>query len=154
MTIRTAAASDAEALSELVGSLAHFYLQEPVDPEGSQRPLPEWFANTITVTAFEVRISDPDYLNLVNEQAGKIVGYISVKQRSHLYHLFVAEYAHGQGIARLLWNSVLGRQPLVSQYSLRSSLFAVPVYQKLGFQINGEAGMKDGIGFQPMVFGR
>lgn len=154
MSIRAAKPQDALSLTQLVTSLAHFYLEETAQSPSAE--LPEWFAATIERNAFEARIKSTEYLNLVYEQAGEVKGYIAIKLgeqpfAAHLYHLFVHESIHDQGIARQLWRQAQAHLPEVSRYSLRSSLFAVPVYEKLGFQISGAAGDKDGIGFQPMA---
>ncbi|MFY0665521.1 MAG: GNAT family N-acetyltransferase [Natronospirillum sp.] len=37
-----------------------------------------------------------------------------------------------------------------SIFTVRSSLFAVPVYERFGFVASGPVGTKDGISFQPM----
>lgn len=147
MSIRVAIEQDANALSELVGSLSHFY------QEDTSKLLPEWFVDTIQVASFEARISSPEYLNLVYEEAGVIKGYISIKNASHLYHLFVCEELHGKGIATKLWQKARSVHPESRYYALRSSLYAVPVYLKFGFHKSGSVGFKDGIGFQPMEFG-
>ena len=84
-----------------------------------------------------------------DEKERGIIGYISLKGDSHLYHLFVSAEYQGQGIASKLWRYVLS-QNTSQTYSLRSSLFAIPVYQKFGFKISGDVQSKDGIQFQAM----
>ena len=72
-----------------------------------------------------------------------------MKRSSHLFHLFVSEKYQGKGLARELWG--FASNVCVSNiYTLRSSLYAVPVYRKFGFIESGVAGEIDGIGFQPM----
>ncbi|WP_430461024.1 GNAT family N-acetyltransferase [Thalassolituus sp. LLYu03] len=146
MQLRPAVLSDVPALSELVRSLAHFYLTD------STQTLPFWFADTLTPDAFSARLQSADYRTLVAAgQNGDLLGYITLKQPAHLYHLFVREDQHGRGIARALWQQLQQQTPAVTPFTLRSSLFAVSVYQALGFVCDGDAGHKDGIGFQPMV---
>ncbi len=144
MNIRVAEARDALQLSELVGSLAHFYLED------RSKPLPQWFSDSISPSSFLTRIPSRDFHNLVYEDDGVIVGYISVKGGTHLYHLFVRESSQGRGISSLLWRQA--RAAILPQkcVTLRSSLNAVPVYAKWGFLKEGEAGHKDGIWFQSM----
>ncbi len=144
MTIRLAQRTDGLAITELVVSLSHRYLND------SRAALPLWFSNTLDLAAYHERFSSADYWTVVFEQNGNIDGYLSVKSGSHLYHLFVAEAVQGQGIARRLWQyarSHLG----ASAYTVRSSLNAVPVYQAFGFVKSGPVGTRDGISFQPMV---
>lgn len=146
MDIREAREDDVHQLANLVGSLAHFYL------EGGKRSLPPWFMETIQPAAFITRIASKDYLNLVHQTGNLIDGYICIKNGSHLFHLFVPERAQGKGIARKLWSRAKAANPSVHHYSLRSSMYAVPVYLKLGFHKIGEPGYKSGIWFQPMEF--
>lgn len=143
MSIRAASHVDIEQMVRLVKSLAFYYLDNP------NAELPLWLKESLTKEAFEIRVSSSDYLNFVYEEEGSVIGYISVKQPGHLYHLFVAEEFQGRGISRLLWNYVL-RNSECKTFSLRSSLYAIPVYKKFGFSESGPVGTKDGVSFQPM----
>lgn len=143
MNIRPAVESDVPQVARLVKTLAHYYLDDP------GRELPQWLDETLTYKAFSLRISGPDYLNFVYEESGSIVGYISVKGVGHLYHLFVAEGFQGNGISRLLWEHAREHCHCRS-FTLRSSLYAVPVYKRFGFVESGPVGIKDGVSFQPM----
>ena len=147
MSIRVAVKQDATALADLVGSLTCFY------QEDRSKPLPKWFMDTIQPASFELRIASPEYLNLVYEEANAVKGYISIKNTSHLYHLFVCEELHGKGIAKQLWQRAKSAYPESRYFTVRSSLYAVPVYLKFGFHKTGSVGVKDGIGFQPMELG-
>lgn len=143
MSIRAANQNDVPQICSLVISLSHFYLKS------EEGVLPCWFSETLTESAFLDRISNAEYQNLVYEVQGKVVGYLALKGNSHLYHLFVSESHQGKGISRSLWQHVLN-ECKTEKYTLRSSLFAIPIYQKFGFRVVGEAGEKDGIGFQSM----
>jgi len=72
-----------------------------------------------------------------------------MKNKNHLYHLYVSNEYQGQGVARKLWEQAMShcRNNI---YTLRSSLYAVPVYKKFGFVEVGEAQEKNGIDFQEM----
>jgi ribosomal protein S18 acetylase RimI-like enzyme len=146
MKIRPATQEDVPAISELVASLSHYYLDDP------SASLPAWFASTLTDSAFASRLASTDFLNYVYVQSNTVVGYVSVKGRSHLYHLFVAKSQQGQGIARQLWRHALGF--CRGNVTVRSSIYAVPVYQRFGFAVAGPAGTKEGIAFQPMELAR
>ncbi|MFT5707137.1 MAG: GNAT superfamily N-acetyltransferase [Oceanospirillaceae bacterium] len=143
MSIRAAKKNDVINISNLVASLSHCYLKNT----GSD--LPEWFDQTLTNSAFSKRIEDTDYSNFVYEIEGEIIGYIAIKGCSYLFHLFVSEKHQGEGLSRELWE--FATKVCVSNiYTLRSSLYAIPVYRKFGFIESGPTGEKDGIGFQPM----
>ena len=83
MGIRRAIGADALSINKLVSSLSHFYLQE------ARQSLPEWFVNTLSISEFERRINGNESSNYVYLIEDEIVGYISIKGGSHLYHLFV-----------------------------------------------------------------
>ena len=143
MSIRVANETDLPQIAGLVASLSHFYLDDP------GKELPVWFRDSITEAAFAARVSSPEYLNFVYEEAGVLMGYISIKGGSHLYHLFVAQAFQGRGVSRLLWLHAKEHSQS-KHFSLRSSLYAVPVYKRFGFVESGPVGTKDGISFQPM----
>ncbi|QSX36571.1 GNAT family N-acetyltransferase [Shewanella sedimentimangrovi] len=145
MLIRTALTTDAQALAGLVTSLAGYFQDDP------SQALPAWFSDTLTPDAFNARLSSDKQLNLVVEIDGSIAAYLSLQKPDYLYHLFVAEAFHGRGLARQLWQRAMVLCP-AERYLVRSSLYSVPVYQKLGFVAHGEVGHRDGISYQPMEF--
>ncbi len=144
MNIRDAQVDDVLVIRNLVSSLSYFYL------ESSVQPLPEWFLNTLAHAEFERRILSDKFNNYVCCDNDEIVGYISLKDRNHLYHLFVSEKYQGKGIAKALWNHILVTSQADS-YIVRSSMYAVPVYKRFGFIESGRVMSKEGISFQPMV---
>lgn len=145
MGIRTANITDVPQLADLAKSLAHYYLS---DPSGG---LPSWLADTLTYEAFASRLSSAEYFNFVYEEDGSVIAYISINKNGHLYHLFVAEQFQGKGISRLLWECAK-KSCQCNSYSLRSSLYAIPVYKRFGFSESGPVRTKDGVSFQPMEY--
>lgn len=147
MTIRKAEAKDADNIKVLVDSLAHFYLTD------EQPEIPSWFAHTLQQSEFERRILSTDFELYVYELDNEVVGYISVKNRTHLYHLFVAKEHQGKGISTMLWQYVNDNLAMEIQ-SVRSSLFAIPIYHHFGFRKIGLPESKGGISFQTMEIRR
>ncbi len=147
MSIRTATIEDIDDISQLVSSLSHFYLQD------GNATLPTWFIITLSRNEFLQRFENPNFMHLVYEIDNKIIGYFSIKQYSHLYHLFVDQNYQGKGFARHLWEHALtlyrNKNPN-NIYTVRSSIYAVPIYKKFGFVESGPVGEKEGIAFQPM----
>lgn len=143
MNIRVAIKSDATGISELVSSLSHFYTGKENDK------LPTWFLSALEPQEFIKRIENSEYINLLYIQKNETTGYISMKRNGHLYHLFVSEKNQGKGIARKLWNEIT-RQCTLNIYFVKSSLYAVPVYEAFGFTKTGQQREKEGIYFQPM----
>lgn len=143
MKIRSATKNDVENISSLVKSLSHYYLND------KESVLPDWFLSTLTTNAFLMRIESPDYSNYITEENSSIIGYISIKDTNHLYHLFVSEKHQGKGVARMLWEYATNNDEQTI-YTLRSSMYAVPIYKKFGFIELGRAQEKEGIGYQEM----
>lgn len=137
------------ALRTLVLSLAHFYLAS------GQTQLPDWLQATFTEEAFARRLADTRFYHRVLVIDNVIAGYIALHTTDsdafHLYHLFVDARFQRQGVAKRLWQQALDELGFTT-CSLRSSLFAVSVYQRLGFVVSGEGQEKDGLRFQPMAY--
>ncbi len=94
-------------------------------------------------------------LILVAKFDSKITGVMEIiVDRAHIAMLFVDSAFHGRGIARMLWKkareSMLSRHPSILKFTVNSSTFAVPVYEKLGFAACEEKKMKGGMVFTPM----
>ena len=147
MIIRRACTEDVKKIATLVMSLSHYYLPK----QELAKELPSWFLSSLTEDEFLYRIKQGDSSNFVYIIGNEIVGYISMKENSHLYHLFVSESHQRKGIANTLWQHVLG-QNNAEKYTLRSSLYAVPVYKKWGFVETDSVREKDGIKFQSMEY--
>ena len=145
MEIRKAEISDVDDVAELVRSLSRYYLEE------DQEELPNWFNQTLQDSSFRDRFTSIEYRNYVAEVDGIVVGYISIKKGFHLYHLFVSPNYHNQGIAKSLWQFCVDELKIQS-CTVRSSLYAIPVYSKFGFITTDDVAYKDGIGFQPMLY--
>ena len=82
-----------------------------------------------------------------------LAGVIALRDNSHLFHLFVAKAFQGQRLASQLW-SVVKSEALQAgnpgEFTVNSSLNAVPVYERFGFVRHGEIQRVHGISFQPM----
>ena len=157
MSIRIAHAEDVKEIATLVRSLSHYYLpqktssaQDSPTKSSSVKSLPSWLLNSLTEEQFLQRITNAEYSNYVYCIDDEIVGYIAMKESSHLYHLFVSEARQGNGIANGLWKHICGKCS-AEKYSVRSSLYAVPVYKKWGFVETDMVREKDGIKFQAMA---
>lgn len=125
-TIRNAAIEDADAISQLVIALAHHLLADSTAVEAQP------FLTTLAPAATAQRIASPDFRHLVAEDDSGLCGVIALRGGSHVYHLFVREDRHRRGIAQALWTHA---KALSGQdtFTVRSSLFAEPVYARFGF---------------------
>ena len=143
MNIRIAEGSDANQIRKLVLSLSSAYLLS------STEELPVWLSKSLELKEFEYRLKNNEYINtvcLVNE---KIIGYISIKNKNHIFHLFVASKHQTKGIAKALWEKTY-KTTNESKYTVRSSLSAVPVYESFGFKKISSIVQKDNVKYQEM----
>lgn len=82
----------------------------------------------------------------------KIIGIIATRNEgSHIALFFVDGAYHRQGIGRALWNEVL-QDTKANEITVHSSLYAVDVYKKLGFQQIDNVQQEGGIQYVPMVY--
>lgn len=144
--IREASASDAAAISRLVTGLAHFFVADPTSPDVAT------FMAGLAPDAYAQRIESPGFRHHVAEDSAGPCGVIAMRDGSHLYHLFVRADAHGRGIARALWEHARGLSGH-SSFTVNSSLYAVAVYERLGFVAKAPPQAADGLVFVPMGYG-
>lgn len=85
------------------------------------------------------------------KDARQIVGLLAVRLPAHVALLFVDEAYHRQGIAKQLFQEMLS-ELIPEQITVNSSPYAVPIYERLGFQIEGNEKTVSGIRFQLMVY--
>lgn len=82
----------------------------------------------------------------------KLIGLIASRSEgSHIALFFVDGAYHRKGIGRMLWNTFLADSDK-QNITVNSSLYAVGIYEKLGFIKTAEAQTDSGIQFVPMVF--
>jgi ribosomal protein S18 acetylase RimI-like enzyme len=147
MNIRSATPADARPLAELIAS---FQPMLTLDPSGVGA---EQYLASVSEEAERQYLESPRYTYFVTEQEGEVVGFIAMRDRTHLFHLFVAAEYQGQGIASSLWrqareHAVRGGEPSV--FTVNSSLNAVVVYERFGFVRSGAEVQAHGIAFLPM----
>ena len=81
-----------------------------------------------------------------------LIGILAARNGgSHIALFFVDGAYHGQGIGRSLWNAFLSDSDQ-NEITVNSSLYAVGIYEKLGFIKTAEPQEDSGIRFIPMVY--
>jgi ribosomal protein S18 acetylase RimI-like enzyme len=85
----------------------------------------------------------------------EMVGMIEIRDHDHISLYFVDQAHMGEGIGRELWCRALAicrrERPDLAQISVNSSLYAVSIYEKLGFRQTKPEQMVNGIRFVPMA---
>ena len=89
----------------------------------------------------------------VAETDSGIAGFIAIRDNKHIFHMFVDKAHNRQGVAAALWQ--VARQAAREAgnpgiFTVNSSNFAVPVYEKMGFRRTAEMQCKNGIFYNPM----
>jgi len=91
---------------------------------------------------------------LVAKHAGHIIGILEMRYRAHISLLFVDAPYHRQGIAGKLWQVAqqisLSNDPTITEFTVNSSTYAVPIYEKLGFVEKTRQVTRNGMTFVPM----
>jgi len=132
---------DAQRLSQITNELTSYIFEKEV---------PKWFEDELSKENFEKRISSTEYEHFLYVQENKIVGFIAIKNKNQLFHLFVDKKYHKKGIAKELWNFIKEYFD-VSNMSVNASLYAIKTYESFGFKINGEEKEYLGLKYQPMI---
>jgi GNAT superfamily N-acetyltransferase len=145
ISLRPATPADAAAISQLILGLTSYIEARPVDPGC------ESFLDTLTPEAIAERIAAPGFVYIVAEDESGICGVAALRDARHVYHLFVKQELHRQGLARALLERIM-RTSNSSFFTVNSSLFAVPVYLRFGFVRAGEQQTRNGVTVQPMVY--
>jgi GNAT superfamily N-acetyltransferase len=148
MEIRPATPADVEVMSRLAQALVTEYISPDLSPTAAVMLYRSMGADAIAqAMATTVRYH-------VATIAADIVGLIGIQNHRHVYHLFVAATHHRQGIARALWQTAVAQGLAAGnsgEFTVNSSRYAQPVYEKLGFVQSGAA-PSHGIVSVPMTF--
>lgn len=148
MTLRDATTNDAPAISALVSDLVRRHIAPSLTDAGLAKLL-----SSMNEEATRQRIEDgwPHLLKIVdNELAGLIV----ISPPTHLFHLFVHSSMQRTGVARRLFHAAderVRKNTGERIATVNSSLNAIDVYRRLGFEISGSMVENQGVRFQPMV---
>jgi len=147
MQIRLIDARDIPGVSRLLQSLAAEFIVHETPPELAQK-----FLESNSPEGIGANIAD-GYVYHVAAEDGVIAGFIGMRARQHVFHLFVGKKWQGQGLARRLWDD--GRQAAVdaggaAPFTVNASNYALDAYRKLGFMVTAPMAVKNGIRFNAM----
>lgn len=147
MILRPAVPADAGAMAALIRSHQHLMT---LDPEGRGA---EAFLQSVSEPAILAHLAAGNYHHLVAEDRGTLAGYIAVRDRCHLFHLFVARAWQGRGLARQLWSLARAHAQAHGNpgwFTVNASLNAQPVYERFGFRQSAPKVEANGVAFVPM----
>ena len=143
--IRAAKTFDAERIARLI-------LKTSIDCCFSKEsPCPDWYRESVATDKIKKMIGLKEYEWLVASQGNEIIGVLAVEKKSCIKYYFVLPEFQGLGIGRSLWSEAIRRSLLSAEVTVRSSIIAVPVYEKLGFVKTGDIADVNGMLYQPMA---
>lgn len=151
MRVRELMDGDIDAAARLLAVLARAYFLQTCSPEQASTFLRENDAAALR------RLVGEGYVYHVAEVDGQLAGFIGVRERRHVYHLFVAAAFHRRGIGRALWRharDVATAAGADGAFTVNASTYAVPVYEHLGFVPVAPVQCKNGLVFHPMAYGQ
>ncbi|AIY40835.1 Histone acetyltransferase HPA2 -related acetyltransferase [Collimonas arenae] len=144
---RSAASSDAAAISGLIQQFLHEFAIHP-ESTGTEK-----FIESISPEAETRYIADPRYQYIAAFEDKQLAGFIALRDGSHVFHLFVSPAFQRRGLATRLWQMAKAAALSVSKpecFTVNSSPFAMPVYTRFGFKEIGPKTEAHGIHFIPM----
>ena len=147
ITLRPALVADASAIVALIDDLMPFLTLHP-DGAGAEK-----FIAHCRLPAIENYLSQEKYQYQIAHLGGQLAGVVAMRDNTHLFHLFVPRALHRRGIALQLWQAA--RDASIARgnttgFTVNSSLYALPVYTRIGFVPTGPKVEQGGIAFVPM----
>lgn len=146
---RSMTSGEEDEVSDLINRVFDDFIAPGYSPDGVQE-----FRKYVQAEAIKQR-SETDHFLLVAIAAEKIVGVIEIRANEHLSLLFVDSEFQGRKISRELLHRALDicryHQPDLTQMTVNSSPYAVPIYERLGFDPTGPEEVLNGIRFVPMI---
>lgn len=147
MLIRLMEEADIPAAARLLRELAMEFIVHESPPEGAAT-----FLRDNDEAGLRGYLAQ-GYVYHVAVIDGELAGFIAVRERSHLFQLFVGKRWHRQGVARRLWETARsvaceGGHPGVR--TVNASNYAVPVYEALGFVRAAPTQYRKGVFYNPM----
>jgi len=137
-----------------IAKLHHSRLQEAMDlvwetfVEFEAPEYPE--EGILTFHNFICNERELERLEIFGAEIGGVVVGVLAMRGDHISLFFVKEEVQNQGIGRALWEYFLG-QCQAGKITVNSSPYAVPIYERLGFQAVDEEQLTDGIRYTPMT---
>jgi GNAT superfamily N-acetyltransferase len=128
--VRALTPDDIPAAAALLRRAAEEFILHESTPEGADTFLAE--QGEAGIRGFLAQ----GFVYHVAEVDGELAGFVAIRERSHVYSLYVDKRFHRRGIARRLWETArdvaLGPgHP--GAFTVNASNYAMPFYASLGF---------------------
>ena len=142
--IRLALETDAFEIAELIYSTSVRCCFTP------EQPCPEWFKESVQPSQIANLVKFEHMVWLVAVQEQTLTGVLAVSDKSHVKYFFVDPTCQKLGVGKQLWHFAMDSGVLGNSILVRSSLFAVPVYERLGFKAIEQPKEFNGMRYQTM----
>lgn len=144
-SIRNALATDASGISKLIASTSEICCFS------ENAPCPDWYLISLQPRAIEILIASERMVFLLAMFNQRIAGVLAIEDKLSIKYFFVDPEHQKMGIGKLLWQYARRNEEFDATLKVRSSLFAVPVYERLGFKSIGPPSSFNGLHFQSMT---
>jgi ribosomal protein S18 acetylase RimI-like enzyme len=147
MEIRPIEERDIPAVAQLLNVLSREFIVHESPPEGASTFLRENDEEGIR------RYIGMGHVYHVAAADGEIAGFIAVREKQHLFHMFVGVKWQRQGLGRKLWE--IARAQAIADggsgsFTVNASNYAVAMYEALGFVRTAPTQCVKGLYFNPM----
>jgi GNAT superfamily N-acetyltransferase len=146
-TIRSGAVADAPKISAFVSGLSEEFIVGEFTVEGRGN-----FLRDHSEEKVKERLSG-DFRFYVAEDQKDVAGVAAIRSNAHLFYLFVGKTHQRAGLARRLWSQVMKDSLTLGnpgRFTVNASNYAVPAYERLGFQRPEPTKETDGVLYNPM----
>ena len=144
-SIRHALVTDASGISKLIASTSEICCFNEA------APCPDWYLISLQTQAIETLIASERMVFLLAAMSDpRIAGVLAIEDKLSIKY-FVDPEHQKMGIGKLLWQFAKNSGEFGAKLKVRSSLFAVPVYERLGFECSGPPSSFNGLHFQSMA---
>ncbi len=143
--IRQALEADASDIAELIYTTSVACCFTP------EQPCPDWYRESVQPSQIANLLKSEQVVWLVAVQKQTLAGVLAVSDKNHVKYFFVHPAYQKLGIGKQLWHFALRTGALGNSLTVRSSLFAVPVYERLGFTATEPPKTFNGMYYQTMV---
>lgn len=147
LNVREAAPTDAKQISELICTVTRQF------NASSSGKVATWFLESVSPSSITACMENRQYHCLVGYCEQSLTGVVTIRDMSHIHHLFVDPAFHRQGIAAALWAHAKTHAIAsgnTESFSVRSSEYALPIYQRFGFRVTSSLSEKNGLSYIPM----
>ena len=144
-SIRHASVTDAFGISKLIASTSEICCFNEA------APCPDWYLISLQTQAIETLIASERMVFLLAMPDQRIAGVLAIEDKLSIKYFFVDPEHQKMGIGKLLWQFAKNSGEFGATLKVRSSLFAVPIYQRLGFECIGPPSSFNGLHFQSMA---